>query len=64
MEKQFNYEAAMEQLEDIVRRMESGNMDVDSLSKELKTAQRLIGMCRDKLTKTDEEIKNILSKKE
>lgn len=59
--KQPNYEAAMAQLEDIVRRMESGELDIDSLSKELKTAQELIKLCRDKLTKTDEEIKKILS---
>ena len=52
----------MEQLEDIVKRMESGELDIDSLSKELKNAQELIKLCRDKLTKTDEEIKAILNK--
>lgn len=55
-----NYEEAMHQLEDIVRKMESGELDVDSLSKELKRAQGLIKLCRDKLTKTDEEIQAIL----
>ena len=60
--KEIKYEAAMEQLEDIVKRMESGELDIDSLSKELKNAQELIKLCRDKLTKTDEEIKAILNK--
>lgn len=56
----MKYEEAVTQLETIVRKMENGELDIDSMSKELKTAQQLIKMCRDKLTKTDEEIKKIL----
>ena len=59
MEKK-NYSDAMKQLEDIVRRMESGDLDIDSLTKELKTAQSLIKLCKDKLYKTEEEIKKIM----
>ena len=59
MEKK-NYSDAMKQLEDIVRRMESGERDIDSLTKELKTAQSLIRLCKDKLYKTEEEIKKIM----
>ncbi|MBQ0073273.1 MAG: exodeoxyribonuclease VII small subunit [Prevotella sp.] len=59
--KQINYEDAMQKLEDIVQRMENGELDIDSLSKELKNAKELIALCRDKLTKTDEEIKKILN---
>lgn len=62
MKKNITYEEAVKNLEDIVARMESGNMDIDSMSAELKTAQELIKFCKDKLTKTDEEIKKILSK--
>ena len=50
----------MKQLEEIVRKMESGELDIDSLSKELKTAQGLIKLCKDKLTKTEEEINKIM----
>ena len=60
--KEQKYEAAMKQLEDIVRKMESGELDIDSLSRELKTAQGLIKNCKDKLTKTEEEINKILEK--
>lgn len=60
MAKETKYEAAMSQLEDIVKKMENGDLDVDSLCVQLKTAQKLIKLCRDKLTKTDEEIKKIL----
>lgn len=62
MAKELNYEAAMKQLEEIVEKMENGNLDVDSLCEQLKVAQKLIKQCKDKLTKTDEEIKKILAK--
>ena len=48
MPKEQKYEAAMRQL------------DIDSLSEQLKTAQKLIKQCKDKLTKTDEDIRKIL----
>lgn len=62
MAKEFKYEAAMMQLEEIVKKMENGDLDVDSLCEQLKVAQKLIKQCKDKLTKTDEEIKKILDK--
>ena len=60
MPKEQKYEAAMRQLEDIATKMENGELDIDSLSEQLKTAQKLIKQCKDKLTKTDEEIRKIL----
>lgn len=56
----MKYEEAVAQLEAIVHRMETGELDLDSLADELKKAQKLIKMCKDKLTKTDEEIKKML----
>lgn len=60
MPKEQKYEAAMRQLEDIAAKMENGELDIDSLSEQLKTAQKLIKQCKDKLTKTDEDIRKIL----
>ena len=60
MPKEQKYEAAMHQLEDIATKMENGELDIDSLSEQLKTAQKLIKQCKDKLTKTDEDIRKIL----
>ena len=60
MKKTPNYEEAVSQLEEIVKKMESGELDIDMMSIELKNAQQLIKLCKDKLTKTDEEIKKIL----
>ncbi|WP_019188827.1 exodeoxyribonuclease VII small subunit [Prevotella conceptionensis] len=58
--QEMKYEEAVAQLEVIVRRMETGELNLDSLADELKKAQKLIKMCKDKLTKTDEEIKKML----
>ena len=60
MPKEQKYEAAMRQLEDIAAKMENDELDIDSLSEQLKTAQKLIKQCKDKLTKTDEDIRKIL----
>lgn len=63
MAKEMKYEAAMQQLEDIADKMESGELDIDSLCEQLKTAQKLIKVCKDKLTKTGDDIKKILDDK-
>lgn len=62
MEKTIKYEQAVAELEKIVAQMESGELDLDALTSKLKRAQELIKMCKDRLTKTDEEIQKILSK--
>lgn len=58
----MKYEESLQQLETIVRKMEAGEYDIDELSEQLKTAQKLIKQCKDKLTKTDADIKKILDK--
>lgn len=60
MPKEIKYEEALKQLETIVDKMEKDELDIDSLGEQLKTAQKLIKLCKDKLTKTNEEIKKIL----
>lgn len=58
--KEMKYEEAMKQLEEIVRKMEDNELNIDEMGEQLKQAQRLIKLCKDRLTKTDEEIKKIL----
>ena len=53
----------MAELQTIVSKMENDELDIDQLSEQLKRAQELIKLCKDKLTKTDEEIKKILAEK-
>ena len=59
MNEELKYEEALAQLETIVRKMESNEFDIDELAVQLKTAQRLITFCKDKLTKTEAEIQKI-----
>lgn len=56
MNETMKYEEAMAQLEAIVRKMESNELDIDEIAAQLKIAQRLIKFCRDKLTKTEAEL--------
>lgn len=62
MKQNIKYEDAVHRLEDIVTRMENNELDIDTLSEQLKTAQQLIKLCKDKLIKTDAEIKKLLGK--
>ena len=59
--EEIKYEAAFAELQSIVNKMENDELDIDQLSEQLKRAQELIKLCKDKLTKTDEEIKKILA---
>lgn len=59
--KEIKYEEAVAQLEEIVDKMENDELDIDQLSDQLKRAKELVKICKDKLTKTDEEIKKLLS---
>lgn len=61
MENAMKYEEALKELEQIVRQMESNELDIDQMGDRLKRAQQLIRLCKDRLTKTDEEIKTILA---
>ena len=56
MSKETKYEAAFAELQTIVCKMENDELDIDQMAEELKRAQELIKLCKDKLTKTDEEI--------
>ena len=55
----IKYEEAVRQLEQIVTRLEDGELNIDELSGELKKARKLITLCKQRLTKTDEEIQKI-----
>ena len=59
--KDLKYEEAMATLEQVVARMENNELDLDTMSEELKKAKQLIKLCKDKLTKTDQEIRKIIN---
>lgn len=57
----MTYEQAVKKLEEITRKVESGEMDIDSLAASLKEAKELVIFCKNKLTKVEEDVKKILS---
>ena len=60
MNEVMKYEDAVKELEIIVRRMENEELDVDSLTSQLRRAQQLIRLCKERLMSTDEEIRKLL----
>lgn len=63
MDKKLNYTQAIQRLEEIVAKIESGEMDIDSLTDNLKEAKELVNFCKEKLTKVENEVKTILDEK-
>jgi exodeoxyribonuclease VII small subunit len=57
--KDFSFNEAVIKIEEILRNIESGDLDVDKLSAEVKTASELIRQCQKKLKTTEEEINSI-----
>lgn len=59
-ESKLTYEKAVKRLEEIVKQIEGGEMDIDSLAANLKEAKTLVTFCKDKLTKVEAEVKKCL----
>ena len=57
----MKYEEAIKKLEEIVEQMENGELDIDQMANQLKEAQKLVKMCKERLSKVDEDVKKILS---
>lgn len=58
--KEKSYTEALSELQNILDKIESGDLDVDVLTDEIKKASELIKLCKDKLYKTDTQIKKII----
>ncbi|MBO6297121.1 MAG: exodeoxyribonuclease VII small subunit [Prevotella sp.] len=62
MKEEMKYEEAMQRLETIVSQIENDELGIDELTARLKEAKQMLKTCRDKLTKTDKEIRKLLDK--
>lgn len=56
----LGFAAAMERLEEILRRIESEQIDIDELGTELKRATALLELCRGKIRRAEVEVNQIL----
>ncbi len=59
-----DYKDAIEEIESIVDEIENETVDVDLLTEKIKRAAFLIKYCKQKLRKTDDEIKKVLDELE
>jgi exodeoxyribonuclease VII small subunit len=56
MKENLTYTEAFEELKTIVDQLENDSVSVDELTEKMKRATVLMKICRDKLTKTEEEV--------
>lgn len=49
----LSYQAAMTELESIMKLLEAGQLDVDDMVKQVQRASELISFCQQKLSKTE-----------
>ena len=61
MKENPTYTEAFEQLQQIVKQMECSDISVDDLADNIKKATKLIKICKDKLTKTEEEVNKTIA---
>jgi len=57
----ITYTEAFEELKEIVDQLENDNISVDELTEKMKRATTLMKICRDKLTKTEEEVNKTIT---
>ncbi len=60
----ISYAEAIKQIEEILDKIESEELDVDELSNKVKKAADLLKLCKMKLHETEEDIRKILDEME
>ena len=58
--KQIKYGDAVEEIESILTKIESEQLDVDELTAKVKRVSELLSVCKDKLHSTETEVEKIL----
>lgn len=56
----IKYSKAVEKLDEIIRKIESEDIDVDELSLKVKEAVELVKMCKAKIEKAELEVKKVV----
>ena len=59
-----SFSEALEEVETILARLEEGEVDIDDLSAEVKRAVELVDLCREKLHRTELEVKEFVGRLE
>ncbi len=62
--EEITYKAAVAEIEEILGKIEEGELDVDELTVNVKRVTELLKICKDKLRKTESEVTKILSEED
>ena len=54
------YKESVERLEEILEKMQNGEMDIDELAANVKEASELLANCKSKLTVTNETVEKLI----
>lgn len=60
--KELSYNQAVEELEEIIAKLNDENVDVDRLGEYVKRATTLVELCKTKLTKAETQVAKLLDK--
>ncbi len=60
MSKDPTYGEAMTEIEEILEKIENGELDVDDLTDKVKRVANLLDLCKKKLKITEEEIQKVI----
>ncbi len=58
--QEISYRTAISEIDEIVAKLNMGNLDIDTVSQDVKRALELIALCKEKLTKSEEEVRKII----
>lgn len=61
--KQLSYSEAIAQIELLMERFRTDEMDIDTLTAEVKRATELIAMCKERLTKVEKEVEQLFEER-
>lgn len=64
MNKKTTYTEAIKEIEEIISEIESGDLDIDTITQKLKTAKKLFDFCKEKLESTKISVENLLEEDE
>ncbi|MFC2090190.1 exodeoxyribonuclease VII small subunit [Bacteroidota bacterium] len=62
--QEISYKAAINEVEEILEKIEEGELDVDELTRNVKRVTELLKICKTKLQKTESEVTKILEEDE
>jgi exodeoxyribonuclease VII small subunit len=60
--EKINYDTAVAEIEEILEKIEEGDLGVDELAEKVKRVSHLLKICRDRLQASEEQINKILDK--